>query len=87
VAGGRSAEDIQREIERSRAELAEAVDQLAYRTNPKRLVEQAKQALRDRANSPQGRIVIGVSGGVVVVLVGLRIRKAVSNHHRAKLSG
>jgi osmotically-inducible protein OsmY len=79
VAGGRSADDIQRDIERSRAELATAVDQLAYRTNPKRLVEQAKQTLRDRANSPQGRIVIGVSGGVVVVLIGLRIRKAVKN--------
>jgi osmotically-inducible protein OsmY len=79
VAGGRSADDIQRDIERSRAELATAVDQLAYRTNPKRLVEQAKQSLKDRANSPQGRIVIGVSGGVVVVLIGLRIRKAVQN--------
>lgn len=79
MAGGRSADDIQRDIERSRAELATAVDQLAYRTNPKRLVEQAKQSLKDRANSPQGRIVIGVSGGVVVVLIGLRIRKAVQN--------
>ena len=79
MAGGRSADDIQRDIERSRAELATAVDQLAYRTNPKRLVEQAKQSLKDRANSPQGRIVIGVSGGVVVVLIGLRIRKAVKN--------
>lgn len=79
MAGGRSAAEIQRDIERSRAELAAAVDQLAYRTNPKRLLEQLKQEVKDRANSPQGRIVIGVSGGVVVVLVGLRIRKAVKS--------
>jgi hypothetical protein len=79
VAGERSADEIQREIERSRAELASAVDQLAYRTNPKRLMEQAKQTLRERANSTPGRVVIGVTGGVVVVLVALRIRKAVHN--------
>jgi hypothetical protein len=79
VAGERSADEIQREIERSRAELASAVDQLAYRTNPNRLMEHAKQSLRERANSTPGRVVIGVTGGVVVVLVALRIRKAVQN--------
>jgi osmotically-inducible protein OsmY len=75
VAGERSAEDIQRDIEQSRAALASSVDQLAYRTNPKRLVEQAKQTLRAKANTPQGRIVIGVTGGLVVVLIVRRIRK------------
>jgi osmotically-inducible protein OsmY len=75
VAGERSADEIQRDIERSRAELASAVDQLTYRANPKRLAEQLKQALRERANSPQGRVVIGVAGGLVVVLVIRRIRK------------
>lgn len=75
MAGERSADQIQRDIERSRAELAAAVDQLAYRTNPKRLAEQVKQTLRERANSPQGRIVIGVAGGLVLVLVVRRIRK------------
>ena len=75
MAGERSAEDIQRDIEQSRAALASSVDQLAYRTNPKRLVEQAKQSLREKANTPQGRIVIGVTGGLVVVLIVRRIRK------------
>ena len=79
MAGERSTEDIQRDIERSRAELASAVDQLAQRANPKRLTEQVKQTVKERANSPQGRVVIGVSGGVVLALVGLRIRKAVKN--------
>jgi hypothetical protein len=79
VAGERSADEIQRDIERSRAQLAAAVDQIAYRTNPKRLVEQAKQTLRERANTPEGRAVLAGAGGLVVVLVALRIRKAVTN--------
>jgi osmotically-inducible protein OsmY len=71
----RSADDIQRDIEQSRAALAEAVDQLAYRTNPKRVADNVKQTLREKAQSPQGKIVIGVFGGVVVLLVVKRIRK------------
>jgi hypothetical protein len=75
VAGERSADDIQRDIEKSRAALASAVDQLAYRGNPKRLVETAKQTLREKAQSPQGRAVIGVTGGLVVIMIIRRIRK------------
>jgi osmotically-inducible protein OsmY len=76
VAGGeRSADDIQRDIEKSRAALSDAVDQLAYRANPKRVTEKAKQTLRDKAQSPQGRAVIGVTGGLVVLLIIRRIRK------------
>jgi Protein of unknown function (DUF3618) len=76
VAGdGRSADDIQREIEQARAGLAETVDQLAHRTNPRRLADTAKQTLREKAQSPQGRIVIGVTGGVIVLMVIKRIRK------------
>jgi hypothetical protein len=76
VAGGeRSADDIQRDIEKSRAALAEAVDQLAYRANPKRVAEKAKQTLRQKAQSPQGRAIIGVTGGLVVLLIVRRIRK------------
>jgi osmotically-inducible protein OsmY len=71
----RSPDDIQRDIEQSRAALAEAVDQLAYRTNPKRVADNVKQTLREKAQSPQGKIVIGVFGGVVVLLVVKRIRK------------
>jgi hypothetical protein len=76
VAGGeRSADDIQRDIEKSRAALAEAVDQLAYRTNPKRVVENTKQTLREKAQTTPGRIVIGVSGSLVVLMIIRRIRK------------
>ena len=62
MAGERSADEIQRDIEQSRAALATAVDQLAYRGNPKRVAENVKQTLREKAQSPQGRVVIGVTG-------------------------
>lgn len=71
----RSADDIQREIERARVRLAAAVDQLTYRTNPKRVVENTKATLRQRAQTPQGRAVIGAAGGLVLILIVRRIRK------------
>jgi hypothetical protein len=55
----RGADDIQREIESARVKLAGAVDQLAYRTSPKRVSETFKQTLKEKAQSTQGRIVIG----------------------------
>ena len=73
--GERSADEIQRDIEKSRAALAEAVDELAYRTNPKRAVDNAKQTLRDKALSTQGRIVLGATGGLIVALIIRRIAK------------
>jgi osmotically-inducible protein OsmY len=76
VAGGeRSADDIQRDIETSRTALAETVDQLAYRTNPKRVTDNVKHSLRDKAQSTQGRIAIGVAGGVIALLIIKRFRK------------
>ncbi len=71
----RSAEEIQRDIERSRAALAEAVDEIAYRTNPKRVRDNLKQSLREKAQTTQGKIVIGVAGGVVALLIIKRVRK------------
>ena len=75
MAGERSADEIQRDIEKARAGLAESVDQLAYRTNPKRVADNAKITLRAKANSPEGRIVIGITGGLVVLMIIRRIRK------------
>ena len=75
MAGERTPEEIQRDIERSRAQLAATVDQLAYRGNPKRIVESTKQTLIDKASTPQGRAVLGVAGGLVLIAVVKRIRK------------
>ncbi|HZC73747.1 MAG TPA: DUF3618 domain-containing protein [Jatrophihabitans sp.] len=67
----RTADEIQKDIERSRMALAEAVDQLAYRASPKRM----KDSLREKARSTQGRIAIGVAGGVIALLIVRRVRK------------
>jgi hypothetical protein len=71
----RSADDIQRDIERARTELAQAVDQLAYRTNPKRLVESTRRTLAEKAKSPAGQAAIAVVGGLLAVVIIRRIRK------------
>ncbi|WP_375478324.1 DUF3618 domain-containing protein [uncultured Jatrophihabitans sp.] len=75
MADERSADEIQRDIERSRVELASAIDQIAYRTNPKRLAENAKRSLRERAQTPQGQAVLAVAGSLLVVLIVRRVRK------------
>jgi len=71
----RSAEEIQRDIERSREQLAGAVDQLAYRTSPKRVVDNAKQSVVARLKTPQGQAAVAVVGGLVVFLIVRRFRK------------
>jgi hypothetical protein len=75
VAGERSADDIQRDIERARASLATSVDQLAYRTSPKRVTENVKQTLLEKARTPQGQAVIGGVALFVGFMVVRRIRK------------
>jgi hypothetical protein len=75
VAAERSADDIQRDIEQARASLAVAVDQLAERTSPKRLVDGAKQAVIAKAKTPAGKAVLGGAAAVVALLVARRIRR------------
>jgi hypothetical protein len=70
----RTAEQVQHEIETARDSLATAVDQLAARTNPKRLAGEAKQGLIEKATSPAGKAVLGGLGAVIVLLVVRRVR-------------
>jgi hypothetical protein len=71
----RDAEQIQRDIEQARVTLANSIDQIAYRTNPKRVVENTKASLIEKAKTPQGKAIIGGAGAVVVVLIIRRVRK------------
>ena len=70
MAAEKTADEIQRDIEQARTSLASAVDQLAERTSPKRIVNETKQDLIVRAKSPAGLAIIG---GTAVVLVGLLV--------------
>ena len=71
MAANRSADDIQRDIEKARASLAVAVDQLADRTSPKRIADQTKKNMAAKAQSPAGKAVIG---GIVALIVLMVIR-------------
>jgi hypothetical protein len=76
VAGERSADDIQHDIEQARVTLAQSVDQLAYRTNPKRVSRSIKGAILAKARTPQGQAVIAGTGIVLVVVLVRRHRRS-----------
>ena len=63
----RDADAIQREIEQARVSLAGAVDQIAYRTNPKRVSENVKKTVVEKAQTPVGMAVIGGDGSAAPV--------------------
>ncbi len=72
----RTPEDVQREIEQARASLASTVDQLAERTSPKRLADEAKTTALHWAQSPRGKAILGGAAAAVALLVLLRVRAA-----------
>ena len=70
----RSPEEIQREIEEARSSLATTVDQLAERTNPKRLADLAKQNLIAWTRTPKGKMVVGGTTLLITLLIAARVR-------------
>jgi type IV secretory pathway TrbD component len=73
VAAEKTADEIQRDIEQARTSLASAVDQLAERTSPKRIVNDTKQNLIAKAKSPGGMAIIGGTAAALIGLVLFRI--------------
>lgn len=71
----RTADQIQSDIVAARSALARTVDELAYRTNPKRVVDNAKRTLRAKARTPQGQAVIAGAGVLVLILLVKRFRR------------
>ncbi|EPD69381.1 DUF3618 domain-containing protein [Corynebacterium pyruviciproducens] len=63
----RSLDDIQADIDRTRAHLASTLDQLASKTKPEALVDDTKAQLTARVKDPQVQAILGVAGAVVVV--------------------
>jgi hypothetical protein len=51
---------------------------LVFRTNPKRLADNVKQAIKEKAQSPQGKAVIGGAGALFGILI---IRRIVKHRH------
>ena len=70
----RSPEEIQREIEEARSSLATTVDQLAERTNPKRLADLAKQNVIAWSRTPKGKAVVGGTTLLITLLIAARVR-------------
>jgi hypothetical protein len=75
VAANRTADDIQHDIEQARASLAVAVDELAERASPKRIVHDAKQNLLAKAQTPAGKAVLGGAAVLAALLVVRRVRR------------
>ena len=72
----RSPEQIQAEIESARVALAASLDQLAERTNPKRLADQGKAKAMEFARTPQGKAALGGAGLLILVLFIRRRRRS-----------
>lgn len=68
--GGPRPENIQREIEKTRDALAESLDALADRANPKNLIEGGKAQLAERLADPKIKyslIAVGALVGLAIV--------------------
>ena len=71
----REPDQIQREIEATRTQLAGTLDELAERVSPKRLAEQGRQRAVEFLQTPAG---MAVAGGVAL-LVALAVARRARN--------
>lgn len=76
MATQRDASEIRAEIEQARDQLAVTVDQLANRLAPKRLVDDLKTSLMQKAGTPQGKAVLGGAGLLLSVLMIRNLRRS-----------
>ena len=77
----RSIDDIQRDIERNRNQLARTLDELTVRTNPKNVADDAKTRVLDALNEPKVQAALGVVAALVVGGIAKGIRR---NRNRSK---
>lgn len=71
----RNIDAIQRDIERTRRQLAGTLDQIAERSRPQNLVQDASKGLVDRLKDPRVQMVLGGVAAVVVLGIGLTVRR------------
>ena len=65
----RDPDTIQREIEKARDALAESLDVLSERANPKRLVDQGRASLQQRLADPKIKYGLMALGGIIALAV------------------
>lgn len=75
----RSIEDIERDITRSRKQLAETLDTIAQRSKPSSVLDGAKKQITEKLNDPKIRnIAAGTAAavaGIIIVSVAIRRRQ------------
>jgi len=70
----RDPKQIQAEIDQARNALAGTLDEIAFRTSPKKLTGDAKTAVMNWLASPPGKIAMGAVASLVALRVGVKIR-------------
>jgi hypothetical protein len=70
----RDPRQIQLEIDAARESLAATLDQLVYRSSPKRLRAQGQAAVQQFLQTPAGMAVVGAVGVLLTVVVVQKIR-------------
>ncbi|MGY1855566.1 DUF3618 domain-containing protein [Modestobacter sp. SYSU DS0290] len=78
----RSPEQIQQEIDAARESLGATLDELAFRTNPKRLSEEAKAKVQEFLASPPGKALIAAVGLTVTLVVTRKVVRRVRHTDR-----
>ncbi len=70
----RDPRQIQLEIDAARESLAATLDELAYRTSPKRLKAKGKDAVVRFLQTPAGKATVGAVGLLITVVVVNKVR-------------
>ena len=78
----RSPEQIQNEIDAARESLAATLDELAFRTSPKRLSDQAREKAQAFLQSPPGMAIVGAVGVTVTFVVTRKVVRSVRRSRR-----
>jgi hypothetical protein len=65
----RDPETIEREIERARDALAESLDALGDRANPKHLVDQGRESVQGKLADPRIRYALIAVGALIAIAV------------------
>jgi len=69
----RNIEDIQRDIERTRRQLAGTLDELAQRSSPQNFANEAKNAATDKLQDRNVQMTLGGVGAAVVGLIAFSV--------------